>query len=183
MNKQIAKIVILTVIAGSVAGLIVSHFRPQPVESRPPFGSLTGPDIQSPYLAINSVRHEYRGASLTLATTTPCAFQSPAATSTLVHASLAVTVASSTATTWTVAKASSAFATTTRLGTFSLSSGSLGTMIASSTQTSVSGDAKVVDDVSVFSPNTWLVWSKAGDTPAGTGLGGVCRAEFIVTGQ
>lgn len=147
-----------------------------------PLGSLTGPDIQSPYLNVNSVRHEYRGMNLTLATTTPCALQSPSATSTLVHASLAVTTASSTATTWTIAKASTAYATTTRLGTFSLGSGALGTMVASSTQTSVSGDTKTVDDVSVVAPNTFIVWSKAGDTPAGTGLGGVCRAEFIVTG-
>lgn len=115
---------------------------------------------------------------LALATTTPCAVKSPASTSTLAYAGVMVTSASSTATTWTVAKATTAFATTTKLGTFSLSSGVQGTMVASTTP--VSGSALTVDEINTFAPNTWIVWSKAGDTPAGTGLGGFCGATFEV---
>lgn len=142
------------------------------------FGSITGPDFLYPYFSVNGVRTEYRRAGLTLATTTPCVFKSPSATSTLVYAGLTVVTASSTATNWVAAKGTTPFATTTALSRFSLSSGIQGTMVASST--SLGTAVPIVDDISTFAPNTYLVWSKSGDTPAGTGFGGICSAAFVV---
>jgi hypothetical protein len=139
-------------------------------------GALSGPDIQSTWLRVGGIRHEYRYAALNTATTTPCALQSPAATSTLTHASLQIQTATSTATVWTAAKAASAFATTTLLGQFSLGSGALGTMnFASSTVTAVT------DDITVIAPNQYIVWGVQGTAISGTAkLNGVCQAEFIV---
>ncbi len=139
-------------------------------------GSATGPDIFSPYFTVNGVRQWFTRTALTKATTTPCAIKSPAATSTLVFADVQVTTASSTATTWTLAKSANPFATTTRLNVFSLSSGVLGTMIGTS---SPSGVTAVVDDTNVIAPNQWLVWGVAGTLIAdSTKLNGSCQAIF-----
>lgn len=79
-------------------------------------GALTGPDIPSPYLQWGGVRSWQGRMTLTQATTTVCAIQSPASTSTLQNFSVKVDFASSTATVWDIAKASTAFATTTAIG-------------------------------------------------------------------
>lgn len=47
-------------------------------------GALAGPDIPYQYLNVGGVRHEFRSMDFTAATTTPCALNSPAATSTLI---------------------------------------------------------------------------------------------------
>lgn len=139
-------------------------------------GAASGPELLSPFFSVDGVRHEYRKSKLNTATTTPCALKSPSATSTLVFASLEISTASSTATTWTLAKAANAFATTTLLNTFSLGSGALGTMVATSTT------VVAVDDQTVIAPSTFLVWGVAGTTVSDvTKLNGVCQAEFIVT--
>lgn len=137
-------------------------------------GSITGPDITSPYLAINGVRSEYRRSAL-IASTTPCALQSPNATSSYAFTSVQVTTASSTATTWTAARALTAFATTTQLGQFSLSSAVLGSMYIDASST------LAVDGGGILPPNTWIVWGVAGTAIADTTkLNGVCQAEFLV---
>lgn len=139
-----------------------------------PLGSVVGPELLSPFFSVDGVRHEYRRVKLATATTTPCAVRSPSATSTLLSASVQINVATSTATTWTLAKATTGFATTTALSVFSLGSGELGTLTYSATTTGV-------DTKDVISPNTFLVWGAAGFAPAGTTLlTGVCQAEFLV---
>lgn len=175
--SKIQKIVGVGVLVAVVIAIGVSY--PKIQQSVPQvLGNIPGPDIYLPYINLNGVQIWSTRQALALATTTPCAIKSPAATSTLEYASAMVTVASSTATTWTVAKATTAFATTTKLGTFSLSSAVQGTMVASTTP--VSGSALAVDEINTFAPNTYIVWSKAGDTPAGTGLAGFCSAQFKV---
>lgn len=139
-------------------------------------GSATGPDLYSPYFNVNGVRRWFTRTALTKATTTPCAIKSPAATSTLFFADLQVTTSTSTATTWTLAKAANAFATTTRFNVYSLSSGVVGTMIGTSTPTGVTA---IVDDVNVIAPSQWIVWGVAGTAIAdGTKLNGSCQAIF-----
>lgn len=143
-------------------------------------GGNAGFDFLNPFANFNGVVHEYRQAKLNTATTTPCAFLSPSSTSTLVHAALRVGTATSTATTWTFAKATSPYATTTELGRYSLSSGAFGTMVASSTQ--LSGVTVGVDTPNVIAPSTYLVWGVAGVINAAIpsiNFGGVCSAEFI----
>lgn len=143
------------------------------------FGSLTGPDISSPYLAINGLTHEYRAKVLDTATSTPCSFQSPAGTSTLVFASLQITTGTTTDTTeWDIAKATTPFATSTIISRFSVPAGTA-TLVASTT--AASGALPAVDDITTLAPNTYLVWKYGGTVVAGTNkLLGQCRAEFIV---
>lgn len=151
-------------------------FRAPVVENA--FGALAGPDIPSPYLMWGNVR-EYRGGqALTQATTTPCAIQSPAATSTLVELGVKVDVASSTVSTrWDIAKATTAFATTTAIGTLqNIPAGAQAFFHAS---TSPAAGA-----VEVFAPNTWVVIGvRDGITPGTAGTGfvpvGRCQASFI----
>lgn len=137
-------------------------------------GAQPGPDLDSKCSTQNGMTICRERKALTTATTTPCAIKSPAATSTLAATYVAVTVASSTATTWTFAKATSAFATTTYLDSFSLSSGVQGTMYSSATTTGV-------DIKQSIAPNTWFVVGRAGTTEADTTLfKGFCSAQFNV---
>lgn len=113
---------------------------------------------------------------LTTATTTVCAFKSPNATSTLVRSSVLITVASSTATTWTLAKATTPYATTTYIDSFSLSSAVTGDMI------SVASTTAVVDPPQVMGPNRYVVWGMAGigSSYDSSKLTGSCEAEFLL---
>lgn len=90
----------------------------------------------------------------TAATTTPWALQSPSATSTLIAAWCRVDVSSTTASTLTIARAATPYATTTLLGRYGIAANAQATVVASSTPTA--GEA------TTFSPNTYLVVGMAG---------------------
>lgn len=134
-------------------------------------GSYT--EILSPYISFNGILHWYSNGGFTAATTTVCAVQSPAATSTLVSASVVLNVSSTTATTVTLAKAASAFATTTILSNQAVSANAQATIVASSSPVLTTG---AINDL-VFAPSQWFVVSMAGGigtfSPSGT-----CRTEF-----
>jgi hypothetical protein len=139
-------------------------------------GAQPGPDYYGPYLGLNDVKTFSLHKALATATSTPCAIQAPTTgTSTLLRTSVKIDGATSTATTWHVAKATSAFATTTLLvGPISLSSGAKGSMvyIASSTFASI-------DSNDTFAPGAWVVWGASGFLPAGTTkLTGSCEASW-----
>lgn len=123
-------------------------------------------------ISINSVSYTVaRDASLEAASTTICALQSPAATSTLQSASVLLTTSSTSASTITLAKAATAFATTTLLNTGAVAAGAQATIIASTT--SQGG----TDQASVFGPSQWFVAGMSG----GTGTfspSGVCSAVW-----
>jgi hypothetical protein len=141
-------------------------------------GAFPSTDITSERLSFNGIEKYYYRQALRTATTTPCSIKSPAATSTYTYDALKITTGTSTATVWTFAKATTAFATTTQLGVFSLGSGAQGSMVAS---TSPSTGITLIDDTRVLAPNTWLVWGVQGTTISGTSkLLGVCSAEFTV---
>lgn len=110
---------------------------------------------------------------LTQATTTVCAIQSPAATSTLVAGFIKEDVSSTTASTITIAKAASAFATTTLINTISVSANAATLGIAASTTLSALEQTN-----RTFAPNQWLVFGQSGGTgtfsPTGT-----CVAQWI----
>jgi hypothetical protein len=166
----------LAAVALILSGIAFSRDRGTVVVERPStLGALVGPDIPFSYLSIGGVRTEYRSSALATATTTPCALQAPSATSTLRHASLRVSTATSTATVWTASKATTAFATTTAFDQFSLGSGAFGTMhvgTASST---------APDENSVIAPDNWIVWGVQGTIIAdSTKLNGTCSAVFEV---
>lgn len=111
---------------------------------------------------------------MTQGTTTVCAIQSPNATSTLTEGSALFTVSSTTAATVSMAKAVTAFATTTALGTVVIAANAQGTAIASTSPTGAT-----LDPSQVFSPNTWFVVGVAGGTGTFSPTG-VCTAEFQV---
>jgi hypothetical protein len=138
----------------------------------PSLGAVASPDLISPYFSFGGVRQwAAHTDSLKSATTTVCAIQSPAATSTLRFGSIKLLTSSTTATTVTLAKASTAFATTTDLGSYSVGANAQATLVASSSPTS--GNTALV-----FSPNTFFVVGMAGGvgtfSPAGT-----CEAVWV----
>lgn len=144
-----------------------------------PFGASPGPDRFNACESRDGIQQCFKRIALGTATTTPCNIQSPNATSTLTGTALKVTTASSTATTWAVAKAARPNATTTPLrGDTALASGVLGTITYVGTSTTG------IADPAVFEPSQWLVWSVAGMVSPSAGditkLNGICQATFEV---
>lgn len=117
---------------------------------------------------------KWYGQKSLIASTTACALQAPASTSTVSHFSVRLTTASSTATVWTLAKATTPYATTTAFDQFSIGSGALGSMFVGA------ASSTAPDEVSVIGPNEYLVVGVQGTAIAdSTKLNGVCQAEFI----
>jgi len=135
------------------------------------FGAVASPDIPSPYLQWGGVYvWSQSTTALNTASTTICALQSPAATSTLLLASVKLDVSSTSASTLTLAKATTAFATTTLLAeNLSVAANNQATLVSSST---------LVSGTRVFGPNNWVVASMSGG--AGTfSPTGKCQATWI----
>lgn len=135
-------------------------------------GSLAGPDIPSPYLRWGNVA-VYKGAmNMTAATTTICAIQAPAATSTLLTSQMRFDVSSTSASVITIAKATTAFATTTIIGT--------AYSIAANAQAFIQASTSPTGPALVFAPNTYLVVGIQGGigtfSPTGT-----CQASWEVS--
>lgn len=144
-------------------------------------GAATSPDISSPYVSWGDLRHwAYRTISLNQATTTICAIQSPASTSTLsVNSSIQLTVSTSTASILTLAKATTAFATSTVLATSSVAANAQITTTAATTTIATDAVTKTLTIADrIFAPNTWFVVGISGGTgtfsPTGT-----CEAEWV----
>lgn len=173
--KTIVASLLVAILASVGIGAVVGHSGKSPVVQ---VGAATSPDISSPYFSYGGVRHWAAQTGLRAGTTTVCALQSPASTSTAQTIGVKIDNASSTATIWDVAKASTPFATTTLLGSaYSVGAGAQAFIRASTSPTA--GDA------SVFAPNTYVVIGvrqaiSAGDT-AGTGFvpTGICEASWV----
>lgn len=121
-------------------------------------GALSSPDIPSPYLTFGGVRRWAYNIAMTQGTTTPCIIPAPAATSTLVKASVTVQVASSTAQTITIAKnAGNLNASTTLIAAATLAGNGQGTLVASSTPTGA-----LLDGTNTFAPSANLVVTMTG---------------------
>lgn len=139
----------------------------QGAPASPTLGALSGPDLPYPYFSFGGVpQWANRTDSLTQATTTVCALQSPSSTSTLDFASIRLDVSSTTAATVTLARAATAFATTTSLGAISVPANAQGIAVASTTGSHI------------FPPSTWFVVGMAGGigtfSPSGS-----CRAIWV----
>lgn len=150
--------------------------------SAPRLGSLTSPDITSPYMSVNGITSWYARIDLTnavAATTSPCFIQTPNATTTLENSDLNVKTSSTTATTWFLVNASTRTvfvgATTSVASSFSLASGAVGSFTYSATSTNANGIA----DHGIFAPNTYLAWYMIGSAAADTTkFNGTCQAKF-----
>lgn len=136
-------------------------------------GGVSGPDTYFTYVANNNLQKYGLTGGFISATTTPFAFKSPAATSTLTFGGCNFTTASTTGTVVTLGKATTAFATSTFLGSVSIAANAQGFVMAT---TSLSVGA------AVFSPSTFFVVGMQDTTPeAGAGTFsplGSCSVEF-----
>ena len=171
--KGIGALLLVVVVSYTVSTVSV------PVENQngdgPVAGAVASPDINSAYIRYGAgygVRTWATGTGLTQATTTICAILSPAATSTLVSGGVKIDLASSSATTVYIAKATTAYATTTLLGAaIAVGAGAQGFGVASTTGSHV------------FAPNTYFVVGLTGGdsgvaNPVGLVPRGSCHAVF-----
>jgi len=129
-------------------------------------GALSGPDIPYFYLGVGGLRNFFNSSPLSTSTTTPCAFQANA-TSTLVSGGVKFTVSSTTATTITIAKATTPTATTTWIHNGSLAANAQGTFIVPGATTTNQ----------IFGPNEWFVVGMSGGNGTFSPTG-VCHAIF-----
>lgn len=151
-------------------------------------GALSGPDIPSPYLQWGDVTHPSNGAALRAASTTPWAWQ-VTATSTIDGGGCNFAVSSSTAMNYTLAKASTPYATTTVFATTSIAANAQGYLNILATS-SVSVDTKLAIVDRTVNTGEWIVLGAAG--PGGIGAGyvianyapvGKCVVNTTVLGQ
>lgn len=151
------------------------------VTPEPKLGSVSSPDLASPYFSYGGTRHwgaslGKMGGDLAQATNTVCALLSPVSTSTLRFGAirLGTTPTTTGATIITLAKSATAFATTTVLGSFTVQGGATAGIVASTTQT----------EKDVFAPNTYFVVGIQGGTSPGVvqmpvySASGSCEANW-----
>ena len=106
---------------------------PQGIPGEQSLGALSSPDISSPYLSWGNVRDWRLGQDpLNTGTTSLCAIQTPAATSTLVSATLRIATLPY-AVSVEISNATTAHASTTRLGARTMAATSEGFLVASTT--------------------------------------------------
>ncbi len=126
----------------------------------PSFGALASPDFPTDWYKVGGVKVTSKWMTMATATTTPCALQAPSATSTLIYAAVDFAPASSTAVvSMVLAKDSTAYATTTAIGSIiTIPSGVHRTIVASTTAISTTDS---VDNIT-FEPGYYLVMSMQG---------------------
>ncbi len=139
-------------------------------------GAVTGPDSYFDYVANNDLQKFGQTKPLTTATTTVCAIKSPTATSTLTFGGIKFVVSTTSASVVTLAKASSAFATTTLIGQQSIGANAQGTIVVASS--TPSANATFLDGLMTFAPNTYFVVGMQGN-PGTYSPVGSCSAEFV----
>jgi len=128
-------------------------------------GAVSTPDMQSPYFSYGGVRHwGARTTNLQQATTTICALQAPAATSSLRFASIKLTVSSTTASNVNFGTGLTPYAISSTLGGQAVGANAMGDVVATSTVT--------------MSPNHYFVVVMSGGSgtfsPTGT-----CEATWV----
>lgn len=134
-------------------------------------GALTGPDIPFRYLKVGGVEVSYRSADLTAATTTPCSLDTPSATSTLLGYTAHVgRTKSDGATTFDIGVGSTAFATSSTLGTF---------VNAVAWGNAAQVDVATSSSALVIPPNSFIVFRLSTSTLSANWDGtGKCNAIF-----
>jgi len=177
MNKQniALGIAVLALLFAGIAYITPGQPGQPGKDGRSGVGAAAGPDIPSPYLRFGAsfgIREWKTATGLRAATTTPCAIQSPAATSTLISGGVTYTVASTSAVYTEIGKASTQYATTTSLGTAALAGGAQGTLLAT---TPVGGS---FDESMVFGPSTWMVVKVSAGDVTNFAPTGACHATF-----
>lgn len=166
MNKLLVSLAVLGVILGGYASLRPSQVREVTVSA------ISNPDVASPYFGWGGVRQWATSQSVAQATSTFCAMQSPAATTTLLRATVNLTTASSSAQNVVIAKATTQYATTTLLGQLSVAAN--GQVLVVGTSTSALTDG-------IIAPNSWITagWTGALGGGVNSAPVGSCKAIFV----
>jgi hypothetical protein len=176
LTKQIIISVVVTILVASGVTAIETHNLPKQVPVNQSQVRVTGtsPEFTSPYIIVNGVQSWYgsdffNSNTSSYSSTTPCAIQSPAGTSTLSWASFAITTATSSATTWTIATSTNPYSTTTLVSTIQVG--------ANTTREVGWYPSTITGGNGPMLPNTWVVFGVAGGTGANT-VSGRCEAVF-----
>lgn len=136
--------------------VVVGLFLSVKPSSAPSFGALSGPDISSPYLAVNGLATYSATVLMSQNSSTTCQYQTPPATTTVTVFSYRFGLASTSAAQVEMGKATGPNATTTLFGTtFNIAAGAQATVEASSTAGSVA-------DAMILAPSTWLAVKLSG---------------------
>src|SRR3990167_7911577 len=168
----------------AIAAIVVFGFFQKPAQvtvnipeqtlNTPPLGALTGPDIPYTYFSFGGVRKFAGTQTLNQSSTTICSFKSPAATSTLINASVKITTSSSTGLNWEIAKSDvSNTATTTSFGVFQLASLQQASFVASTSPLK-----NEINPPIVFAPNSNLNVKYGGAVGSQNVFVGVCNATW-----
>lgn len=143
-------------------------------------GASPGPDISSPYLAVNGAPLWFYSSTFNTGSTTVCSFRGPAhSTTTVLAATGKVTTSSSSNIFFEWGHGAEMDATTTALGGATVSANTFATLKASTTDVAV--DAMRDDNV-VLAPNRYINLKYGGACVNGgdcTSLRGTCRAILI----
>ena len=178
MNKTLLSVGAVSVVALVFSG--VAYFRPPTLVEKETvrevvkeLGAFPGPEISSPFISINGVRTWYYRAPFIAGTSTPCAFQAPNATSTILSWGFTQTSATTSAINWTIATSTASGATTTPLARVT---GPANDVFAWSTTASTT--------VSLYSnmtigPNTWLVFQGRVSLPSVTDSGASVGGAYL----
>lgn len=171
-NTLVVSLVVL--LAAALGALALSHLT-QPAQSvtqAHQTGSLTGPDIPSPYLNWGGVIR-WAAVQQFQASSTLCAIQGPAATSTLKSAWMRVDTSPTYATQYEIGYSATAKNSTSTaiVASYQLASGANGAVIATTTLTAL------VDGL--VAPNGWINYNLSTSTLSGTSTAtGQCGATF-----
>ena len=138
-------------------------------------GAMPGSDLYSPTFSVNGVRSFFTRQNLAQATTTVCAIQAPTTgTSSLRFFSIKESTSTTTASIIDIAKASTAFATTTKLvPTQSLGANAVWGFGLTGTST-VGTNYQPLS----FAAGEWVVVNQVGGAGLAVSPVGVCQAEF-----
>jgi hypothetical protein len=164
----------LAIILAATAVIAASAFlvtRPEHIKTSPNLGAITGPDIASSYLkwgrGLGSAVYPVRN-TLSVGTTTSCAIQAPAATSTLESFAAQITGGQQVAVTVNLTKGAAMQASTTALSSnYSLAAGAQLAIVASTTP----------ETNRVIPPNTWVQVNVFGGSGTASSTGN-CTAVF-----
>lgn len=164
-TKVVAGILIALAII-TTGYVLVSNHQAAPSKN---VGAISSPDLPWTYLSWGGMATFRNQSAMRGATTTLCAIQSPAATTTLAFAGYTITVGTSTASNLDLATSTSAFATTSAV----LISN---TSVASNAQASQSWFSSGTN--SIIAPNTWVIVQAGNVGLGGYTYVGSCDAEF-----
>ncbi len=139
------------------------------------FGSIPGNSLDGTEWTVGGVKHVFKSAEMARATTTPCDFVAPSASSTLLFAIGKFRVASTSTATWGRSPLPNATTTPLIIGAVTTGNNDVIGAISTSSATGLMSTNKYQ-----FSPNHHLSLSVADASITLNGPQGTCQAEWVV---